>query len=199
MRLFICAFWSPAGKGLTSWLSFVVSNCEFVTFPLVSWVRCGTWLYWFLIFAPLLTLNQNHHRSLGQPARVKIEEESKVANGDWVCHQACSPLHECFLTNGRLDICVSQKRNKSAFKDVLDFYLQSHQGPGTLLSGSTKKMPMIQGYYCPNMNDFWYGFTEICTTRETLTKNFVILFKDVLYFDLQSHRGARTLGSDVIM
>ena len=34
--------WSPAGNGLTSWLSFVVSNCEFVTFPLVSWVRCGT-------------------------------------------------------------------------------------------------------------------------------------------------------------
>ena len=25
MRLFICALWSPAGKGLTSWLSFVVS------------------------------------------------------------------------------------------------------------------------------------------------------------------------------
>ena len=27
----------PAGKGLTSWLSYVMSNCEFVTFPLVSW------------------------------------------------------------------------------------------------------------------------------------------------------------------
>ena len=40
--LFICASWSPAGKGLTSWFSFVVSNCEFVTFPLVSWARCGT-------------------------------------------------------------------------------------------------------------------------------------------------------------
>ena len=38
----VCALWSPAGKGLTSWLSFVVSNCEFVTFPLVSRVRCGT-------------------------------------------------------------------------------------------------------------------------------------------------------------
>ena len=38
----IYALWSPAGKGLTSWLSFVVSNCVFVTFPLVSWVRCGT-------------------------------------------------------------------------------------------------------------------------------------------------------------
>ena len=33
-RLFICALWSPAGKGLTSWLSFVVSNCEFVHFPI---------------------------------------------------------------------------------------------------------------------------------------------------------------------
>ena len=41
-HLFICALWSPAGKGLTSWLSFVVSNCEFVTFPLVSLVRSGT-------------------------------------------------------------------------------------------------------------------------------------------------------------
>ena len=43
-------------EGLPSWLSFVVSYCEFVTFPLVSLVRCGTWLYRFLIFAPLLTL-----------------------------------------------------------------------------------------------------------------------------------------------
>ena len=25
-RLFICALWSPAGKGLTSWLSFVMST-----------------------------------------------------------------------------------------------------------------------------------------------------------------------------
>ena len=55
--LFICAMWSPAKKkGLTSWLSLVLSSCEFVTFPLVSWIRCGTWLYRFLIFAPVLTL-----------------------------------------------------------------------------------------------------------------------------------------------
>ena len=40
-RLFIDALWSPAGKGLTSWLSFVMSNCEVVTFPLVYLVRCG--------------------------------------------------------------------------------------------------------------------------------------------------------------
>ena len=54
-RMFICAYWSPAGKGLTSWLSFLVSNCKFVTFPSVSWVKCGTGLYQYLIFAPLLT------------------------------------------------------------------------------------------------------------------------------------------------
>ena len=34
MRLFICALWPPAGKGLTSWLSFVVSNREFFFFPI---------------------------------------------------------------------------------------------------------------------------------------------------------------------
>ena len=37
----IGALWSPVGKGLTSWLSFVMSNCEVITFPLVSWVKCG--------------------------------------------------------------------------------------------------------------------------------------------------------------
>ena len=30
--VYMC-LWSPAGKGLTSWLSFAVSNCAFVTFP----------------------------------------------------------------------------------------------------------------------------------------------------------------------
>ena len=34
-RLFVDALWSPAGKGLTSWLSFVMSNCDVVAFPLV--------------------------------------------------------------------------------------------------------------------------------------------------------------------
>ena len=40
-RLHIDALWSPAGKGVTSWLLFVISNCEVVTFPLVPWARCG--------------------------------------------------------------------------------------------------------------------------------------------------------------
>ena len=39
--LFVGALWSPAGKGPTFWRSFVMSNCDVGTFPLVSWVRCG--------------------------------------------------------------------------------------------------------------------------------------------------------------
>ena len=56
VSLFIDALWSPAGKGLSPWLSFVMSNCEVVAFPLVSWVRCGAWLYRFMTFTLFLTL-----------------------------------------------------------------------------------------------------------------------------------------------
>ena len=45
MFLFCLVFAMPlcaSGKGMTSWPSFVSSYCEFVTFPLVSWVRCDT-------------------------------------------------------------------------------------------------------------------------------------------------------------
>ena len=40
-NLFIDALCSPAGKRLTAWLLFVMSNCEVVTFHLVTWVMCG--------------------------------------------------------------------------------------------------------------------------------------------------------------
>ena len=44
LRLLIAALWSPAGKGLTSWLSSVMFNCVFVTFP------CGILgQVWYLI------------------------------------------------------------------------------------------------------------------------------------------------------
>ena len=79
-RPFICALWSPAGKGLTSWLSFVVSTVSLFTFPLVSWVRCGTLLYRFLIFAPLLTLKQvtyllRFYKDTGAHQRRQVDEK----------------------------------------------------------------------------------------------------------------------------
>ena len=43
-RLFIAVLWSPAGKGLTSWLLFVIFYYTFVTFP------CGILSQvWYLI------------------------------------------------------------------------------------------------------------------------------------------------------
>ena len=41
-RLFVCAWWSPAGGGAGLLALVCGVYCEFVTFPLVSWVRCGT-------------------------------------------------------------------------------------------------------------------------------------------------------------
>ena len=41
-RLFIAALWSPAGKGLTSWLLFVMFNCVLSYSHVVCWARCGT-------------------------------------------------------------------------------------------------------------------------------------------------------------
>ena len=43
-RLFTAALWSPAGKGLTSWLLFVIINCVLVTF-ICSFLG----LMWYLI------------------------------------------------------------------------------------------------------------------------------------------------------
>ena len=89
-RLFVDALWSPAGKGLTSWLSFVMSNCDVVTFLLVFWVRCGAWLYRFLTFAPFLTLSllnsdhqywrrfwSIHNRNKTCPVLTKVYDRSK--------------------------------------------------------------------------------------------------------------------------
>ena len=41
VSLYIFALCSPAGKGLTSMLSFVMSNCEVITLSLESCVRRG--------------------------------------------------------------------------------------------------------------------------------------------------------------
>ena len=40
-RLLIAALWSPAGKGLTPWLMFVMFNCVFVTFS--CGILCQVW------------------------------------------------------------------------------------------------------------------------------------------------------------
>ena len=42
-RLFVAALWSPAGKGLISWLLLVVMFIVFLLLSnALSWVSCGT-------------------------------------------------------------------------------------------------------------------------------------------------------------
>ena len=41
-RLFIAALWSPAGKGLTSWLLLVMFIVFLLLFHVVSGVGCST-------------------------------------------------------------------------------------------------------------------------------------------------------------
>ena len=55
-RLFVAVLWSPEGKGLTSWLLFVMFIVNLLLSHLVSWGSCGTLLYRFLILAVFLTL-----------------------------------------------------------------------------------------------------------------------------------------------
>ena len=95
--LFICALWSPAGKGLTSWLSFVVSNCEFVPWSGVvlncihSWSLhpCLLWkvLYWYtcsslgLTFASSIRLKSIMFLLLPDNGLLQLTEDSAM----WFC------------------------------------------------------------------------------------------------------------------
>ena len=47
-----CCLVVTAGKGLTSWLSFVMSNCGFVTFPFVIGILGQVW--YLIVLIPVL-------------------------------------------------------------------------------------------------------------------------------------------------
>ena len=70
-RLFIAALWSPAAeKRLTSWLLFVMFIVFVLLSRVVSWVRCGTWLYRFLIFAGFPTRYLNDLLNIEYPCNI---------------------------------------------------------------------------------------------------------------------------------
>ena len=41
-RLFIVVLWSPAGKGLTSWLLLAMFIVFLLLYNVEAWIRCGT-------------------------------------------------------------------------------------------------------------------------------------------------------------
>ena len=67
-RLFICAFWSPAGKGLTSWLSFVVSS---VSLSLSHWYPGRVW--YLIVSIPDLCTITYYTEIPHQHSRANIE------------------------------------------------------------------------------------------------------------------------------
>ena len=85
LHLVIAAVWLPAGKGLTSCLLLVMFIVFLLLSRVVSWVRCGTSLYRFLIFAFFLTMKINRFAykstymyNLKIPSAVNYEYTFKV-------------------------------------------------------------------------------------------------------------------------
>ena len=83
--------------------------CEFVTFPLVSWVRCGNWLYRFLIFAPLLTLEHPGNRWSERLLSVQRAVSSSSKFYLFVCLPACLSVRRAVSSSGKiyLSVCLS--------------------------------------------------------------------------------------------
>ena len=82
-RLFICALWSPAGKGLTSWLSCVVSS---VSLSLSHWYPgSGVVLdcidSWSLQPYYFLTTTVYHHRETIKSNKHTMKKQRK---GSWL-------------------------------------------------------------------------------------------------------------------
>ena len=87
--LFLAGFFSPVGKGLTSWFSCVSLS------HMVSRVRCGTWLYRFLIFTvsssflftlKKVTLNKKYLFSLQRKREFNRLFNILLSNSQNMCH-----------------------------------------------------------------------------------------------------------------
>ena len=66
-RLFICALWPPAGKGLTSWLLIVMFKCVFVIF------LCGILgQVWYLIVSIPDLCNISYFKNIFQDATYQL-------------------------------------------------------------------------------------------------------------------------------
>ena len=139
--LSIDALWSPAGKGLTSRLWFVMSNCEVVTFPLVSWVRCGVWLYRFLTFALFLTLRLINMYFEKQKDREKYHEPllSSFAFRDTIRVSNDLVLILCKGYLQRTKVATSKERVKYLKRSCDDDYSNVAATNGRILTFSQQK------------------------------------------------------------
>ena len=85
--MFIDALWSPAGKGLTSWPSFVISNCEECHFPIgiLDQVWC------LIVSVPdLYPLSYVHLKSV-----INISASDCNETGHWKLASVKTELYNC--------------------------------------------------------------------------------------------------------
>ena len=84
--LFIAALWSPDGKGLAFWLSSILRFIVFLSLShVVSWVRCGTWLYRFLIFASLLIFIEHFESRIRFGSALSISNKKDARSFHFYC------------------------------------------------------------------------------------------------------------------
>ena len=97
-RLFIDALWSPAGKGPTSWLSFVISNSESCHFPIgiLGQVWC------LIVSIPDLCPPSNFYSS------------NKPIRRNW-----WKATFFFFSYYGHKNVEFDRKQNKSVLRDVM--------------------------------------------------------------------------------
>ena len=137
MRLFIDALWSPAGKGLTSCFSFLMSNCVFVTFP------CGILgQVWYLIvlipdLCPFLLFLVDHtfyiicsFYRLSLPCTTAIVFSAYVSTEDDILNIKATTCN-CFVVAHLTKLAISIFLGKMIFNQR--FYSQFFQENFTIL------------------------------------------------------------------
>ena len=94
--LFITALWSPAGKGLASWLTCIWSSLVVLSLThVMSWLRCGSWLHRFLIFAFLLTcclLTESTEAiwKLSESKGINLSNDTPISSpSSFYCYRTC--------------------------------------------------------------------------------------------------------------
>ena len=103
-HLFICALWSPAWKGLASWLSFVVYNCEFIPFPF-SGILGQVW-YLIVSIPDLCTLTYfDKKEAVNQKAKLITKWNLKFS-----CSETASSIQDVFSEVGKRSYYGEQDR-----------------------------------------------------------------------------------------
>ena len=111
-RLFICALWSPAGKGLTSWLSFVVSS---VSLSLSHWYpgsgvvldcidSCSLHLYLLLPKVTFRTSVGSLHVEADEPSLYSRREKLSLQYAIRLAAYPSNPAHEVTFPPTNVDL-----------------------------------------------------------------------------------------------